>query len=200
MSNKIFFTADCHFGHEFISKKRGFDSVEEHDAFLIEQWNRTVNDGDRIYILGDFIFNTVEPEQYLKQLKGEKYLILGNHDRIGNHNEKSFLKYVHWIKDYFVLKIKNGDNIPSTKIVLCHYPFSVWDSDHYGSLNFFGHIHRECRHKPLQPLPNRCNVGVDVWNYMPVEYNEILEKLKDNGLYKKDYKEELKNADAEGVY
>lgn len=198
--NKIFFTSDTHFGHEFISKKRGFDSIQDHDETLIKNWNSRIDNGDRIYILGDFIFNTVEPNQYLKELNGEKFLILGNHDRIGKHNEEIYKKYLVWIKDYFVLKIKNGINIPSTKIVLSHYPFEVWDSDHYGSLSFFGHIHRECRHKPLQKLPNRCNVGVDVWDFVPVELNEIINKLKTDGLYKKDYREELKKADEEGIY
>jgi len=195
--NRIYFTADTHFGHQLMAKKRGFATVEEHDTEIIEKWNSQIDGGDRVYILGDMIWNGVEPADILKQLNGEKYLIEGNHDRIGKHNEAIFLKYVKWIKDYFVLKIKNGDNIPSTKIVLCHYPFEIWDADHYGSFHLFGHIHGRCRHKPLSSLPNRMDVGVDTNDLYPYEWTEILEKFKKTGMYKKDYREELAKADEE---
>lgn len=195
--NKIYFISDTHFGHQFISKKRGFVTVEEHDNFLIDNWNKTVDNGDRIYILGDFIWSDVEPETILKRLNGQKYLIQGNHDRINNHTESKFLRYVNWIKDYFVLKIKVGANIPSIKIVLFHYPIEVWDSDHYGSFHLFGHIHEKCRHKEMSELPNRFNVGADVINYTPIEWEEILKKLKETGMWKKDYREELKMVDLE---
>lgn len=194
--NNIYFIADTHFSHIMMSKMRGFDSVEEHDETIIKAWNDTVDNGDRIYILGDFIWNGADTEYILKQLNGEKFLITGNHDRIGKHNETVFLKYVRWIKYYFVLKIKNGSDIPSTKIVLSHYPFEVWDSDHYGSLHFHGHIHGYCRHKPLQNLPNRFDAVVRRDNgWKPFEYNWIIQYLKENDLYKKDYKEELRIAD-----
>jgi len=198
--NKIFFIADTHFGHDFIAKKRGFGSTAEHDETIINAWNSKVDNGDRVYIIGDFIWNGVDPEFILKQLNGEKYLITGNHDRIGKHNEAIFLKYVKWIKDYFVLKIKNGDNIPSTKIVLFHHPIEVWDSDHYGSFHLYGHVHGYCRHKPLRPLPNRFDVGVrEMDGWKPYEWEQIIFILKCIGLWKKDYREELKQADEEGL-
>lgn len=193
--NKIYFCSDTHFGHEFISKKRGFSRIEDHDQFLIDNWNSRVDSGDRIYILGDFIWNKVDPEPILKQLKGEKYFITGNHDRIGQHNEKIFLKYLHWIKTEFMLKIKQGENIPSIRIFMHHFPFEVWDVDHYGSFHCHGHIHGFCRHKPLSKMPNRYDVGVEPNNYYPIEWEEILQKLKDTGLYKKDYREELAKQD-----
>jgi len=194
--NKIYFIADTHFGHDFIARKRGFSSTSEMNETLIKAWNETVDNGDRIYILGDFIWNGDDPEYILKQLNGEKYLILGNHDRIGKHNEAVFLKYVRWIKDYFVLKLKNGNNIPSIKIVLSHYPFEVWDADHYGSFHLYGHVHGYCRHKPLRLLPNRFDVGVCVeFGWKPYEWESIVECLKIGDMFKKDYKEELAKAD-----
>lgn len=197
--NKIYFIADPHFGHEFVSKKRGFPTVEEHDNTLIENWNKVVDNGDRIYILGDFIWTNIEPSSILTKLNGQKYVIQGNHDKINPHTEQKFLKYVNWIKDYFVLKIKVGPNIPSIRIVLFHYPIEVWDADHYGSFHLFGHIHKECRHKEMSVLPNRFNVSADVINFTPIEWEEILKKLNEAGLWKKDYREELKLADEEGI-
>lgn len=48
---------------------------------LIARWNATVKDTDDVYILGDFIYKAKKPAiWYLKQLKGRKHLIQGNHD------------------------------------------------------------------------------------------------------------------------
>ena len=54
---KIFFTSDLHFGHENVLKmdNRPFKTVDEMDAELIKRWNKKVNKGDIVYVLGDFI-------------------------------------------------------------------------------------------------------------------------------------------------
>ena len=47
---------------------------------LIANWNRKVHGNDTVYILGDMFFRTTDPEPILRQLKGKKHLITGNHD------------------------------------------------------------------------------------------------------------------------
>lgn len=74
------FIGCLHFGHKFISKLRGFDSSEEHDALLIETWNKVVNKRDKVFILGDITMETDEYYPYLDELKGSKHVVLGNHD------------------------------------------------------------------------------------------------------------------------
>ena len=60
---------------------RPFDSVEEMDKALIALWNRKVNSEDLVYVVGDFAYRNEKPfDWYLRQLKGKKYLIVGNHD------------------------------------------------------------------------------------------------------------------------
>ena len=79
-----FFTSDLHFGHENVIPlcNRPFSSAEEMDEFLIEKWNKSVHRNDNVYLLGDVIFrSTKSPEYYLDRLKGEKHLIIGNHDK-----------------------------------------------------------------------------------------------------------------------
>lgn len=81
---QIFFIADTHFGHANVLKhdKRPFADIEAHDKSLIENWNRVLNDDDECYILGDVSW--LKPEQtveILKQLRGKKHLIIGNHDK-----------------------------------------------------------------------------------------------------------------------
>ena len=47
---------------------------------MIENWNCRVRGNDTVYILGDMFFRSVNVEEILKQLKGKKCAIVGNHD------------------------------------------------------------------------------------------------------------------------
>ena len=78
----IWFTSDLHFGHRNILKfcKRPWDTVEEMDEGLIQNWNRVVGKDDLVFNLGDFAFATNGRwKELLSQLNGHHYLILGNH-------------------------------------------------------------------------------------------------------------------------
>lgn len=50
------------------------------DRTIIVNWNSRVTDRDDVYILGDFSHKSEDSIQYLRQLKGQKHLIIGNHD------------------------------------------------------------------------------------------------------------------------
>ena len=77
-----YYIADTHFGHDNIRRlsNRPFDSVEEMDKTIIENWNSKIADSDDVYILGDFSYKSKDPIEYLKKLNGRKHLIIGNHD------------------------------------------------------------------------------------------------------------------------
>ena len=79
-----YFISDPHFGNENVRDlcHRPFLSVEEMDEYMIRAWNKTVHKNDQVYILGDLIFRAKNPpDYYLESLKGEKHLIIGNHDK-----------------------------------------------------------------------------------------------------------------------
>ena len=80
---------------------------------IIENWNSCVQKNDEVYILGDMFWYNDEAPEILKQLKGKKYLILGNHDRIN----VDMAKYFVWC-DKKLVTIKDGED----KLVLCHFP------------------------------------------------------------------------------
>jgi len=91
MSN-VFFISDLHLGHKAIlqfAPSRGGTSVEEHDEWLMEQWNHVVQKRDVVWVLGDVAF-TKEALPILRYMKGQKHLILGNHDR---YPLDEYLKY-----------------------------------------------------------------------------------------------------------
>jgi len=176
--NNTFFTADTHFGHynpktgTGILKwtKRPFDTIEEHDTTLTENWNNTVSRKDKIYILGDFAWR--DHMRYLSRLNGKKILILGNHDKMSQECYNQFTE-VHPMLD---LKI-NGK-----RIFLCHYPMWSWagschcfkeGSPYLGHL--FGHVHgRSC---DIEKSRLAFDVGVDAWGLRPVSLDIVETKL-----------------------
>ena len=76
----LFFIGDTHFGHHKIAVLRGFGSVQEHDEYLIEQWNATVRKRDTVWHLGDVLFGK-HSFACLERLNGTKKLVAGNHDQ-----------------------------------------------------------------------------------------------------------------------
>jgi calcineurin-like phosphoesterase family protein len=122
------FIADLHFGHENMAKHRGFPSAEEQDEFIVSQWNKTVSKRDVTYILGDV---TMEKANYdiLNRLNGKKYVILGNHDKIG-HTRK-LLEYVDSVAGMTQYK----------GIFLTHCPVHPMEMGYRVKYNIHGHIH-----------------------------------------------------------
>ena len=85
---KRYCTADIHYNHARIIGycDRPFKDVKTMQRALIKNWNDTVeSEDDIVYIVGDMWMgknNVQKLEHFLKQLKGRKVLILGNHDDI----------------------------------------------------------------------------------------------------------------------
>lgn len=186
----IFYTADLHFGHANILKycNRPFQNVEEMDEQLIKNWNSVISaKGDTVYILGDFSFYKDQQKtiNVLNRLNGsEKHLILGNHD-------------VHmkaWVKEKFTsCEYYKEIYIPDTEgyggkqfVVLMHYAMKVFNKCHHGAIQLFGHSHGTILGNSQQ-----LDVGVDCWNYTPVSYTQIKEKLSTLPLYKQNIENEI---------
>lgn len=170
----IYYISDPHFGHANIIRlcSRPFDSVEEMDKVIMENWNLRVSDSDDIYILGDLMFrNTRPPEYYLERLKGRKHLMVGNHDRI-------------WMKDFDAAKyFESIDNLlyivdEGRQVVMCHYPMMTWPHAKR-SFMVFGHIHNnfDADYWPfIERSELMLNAGVEVNGYMPVTLDEMKER------------------------
>lgn len=133
-----YYISDLHFGCQ--NKFEG--RTLEYDQKIIDNWNRTVTNGDNVYIIGDIgrIGNNKDNEYLCKcisVLKGKKTLILGNHD--------DELKDVR-LRQLFVeicerKEIIDNYNGISHKLVLYHYPEVFWANQHKGSILIYGHLH-----------------------------------------------------------
>jgi len=167
MTDNVFFTSDTHFGHtKMLEIRTRFKTLDEMNETMIENWNSVIGAHDRVYHLGDFGFcSGSEIERIRRQLNGNIFLILGNHDKLNGKQKGLF----GWVKDYHYFEVNEQ------KIALFHYACRTWRSSHRGSWSLYGHSHGN-----LADDPNALSldVGVDCWNFFPVSFEQITERMK----------------------
>lgn len=140
-----YYIADCHFFHEGLNEKmdkRGFESVQAMNEYMIEKWNQKVRRNDEVVILGDFSWgNAEETNDLLDRLHGKLYMIRGNHDYFLQKSDFRAERFV-WIKSYAEMQ----DN--QRKVILCHYPVMCYNGqyrlDRKGNPRtymLYGHVH-----------------------------------------------------------
>lgn len=166
----VWFTADLHFGHTNIMRysRRPFTTVEEMDEALVQRWAARVSPQDTVYVLGDVSFYKADKTRELvARLPGQKFLILGNHDR----DESTLKKLFGWMKDLYTLKVPDPDAKEGVqRIVLCHYAMRTWNRSHHGSWHLYGHSHGSL---PDDACLCSFDVGVDASSFAPVSYEEV---------------------------
>ena len=169
----IYFTSDTHFGHENVISfsNRPFENLEEMEKVLIENWNARVRPNDDIYIIGDFAWRAKHDHiiNVLKRLNGQKHLILGNHDRKYLDFDDFRASFVEIEKQLEVF-VENRQ-----RLVLCHYPMAEWHQYHRGIYHIHGHLHNRKDEAFLYLKDkNALNAGVDINNFMPVTFEELI--------------------------
>ncbi|MBB4034922.1 calcineurin-like phosphoesterase family protein [Dysgonomonas hofstadii] len=191
-AEKIFFTSDTHFGHDWIINfnNRPYQTKEEMDCALIENWNKVVPADGLTFVLGDIGFTSDKRiVDIFDQLNGEKILIRGNHD--DNYTESTLNHIFTEIHD--LLYIRVTDNIASKfyYMVLCHYPMLDWQSSFRGTWQLFGHLHtrelEEFETFKTRLFAQQYDVGVDGNDFRPVSFYElrdIMEKQKEDKIFK----------------
>jgi calcineurin-like phosphoesterase family protein len=170
--------SDTHWFHKNIIKYCG--RHENHNTIMIDRWNKVVGPQDVILHLGDLVF-TGRPElqaaffdDVAPQLQGDKYLILGNHDK------------KQWIKWYesagfkviqpFNMKYKGYD------VSFDHYPTPKGLIEKgqrhirvHGHIHNNGYQHIHSSHKERKRYGN-VNVSVEMIDYTPQPIERVLDK------------------------
>jgi len=183
----VFLTADTHFGHVNICKftnydgsnTRPWDDVAEMDEDMVQRWNDTVGPKDKVYHLGDAVINRKNLAIF-DRLNGDKVLIKGNHD-IFKLND--YTKYFRDIRAYHVM---NG-------CILSHIPVHKESIARFGA-NIHGHLHANRVMKIVGAYtdgtlirskdeidPDYYCVSVEHTDYRPVLFEEVIQKIKDQG-------------------
>jgi calcineurin-like phosphoesterase family protein len=151
---------DLHLGHKAIlhfSPQRGGSNVDEHNEWIIHQWNSTVkHKNDMVWVMGDVAFS-LEALKLVGRLKGYKRLVRGNHDQQSTEN------YLEYFNNVFGIVKHNG-------LWLSHAP--IHPRELRGKFNVHGHVHQNT-------IPDRryFNVSVEALNGIPIKLTEIKERL-----------------------
>lgn len=161
--------SDLHFGHKNILKYsgalRGGTTSEEHDEWIISQWNSVVKKCDLVYVLGDAAFN-LEHYKKFKRMKGQKMLARGNHDV---NNVRHLTEY---FADVFGIMSYRGT------FWLSHAP--IHPAELRGRFNIHGHVHQNSILGPDgQPDRRYINACVEMSYGVPQSLDALFERYKD---------------------
>ena len=175
MSN-IFLIGCTHFGHENMYKflnrdgtrvRHEFADAKEGDEAMVERWNKTVQKGDKVYVLGDVAFHKTHLAT-IGKLNGSKILVKGNHD---NLQLAEYAKYFRDVRAYHRLV---------DDLVLSHvpvHPQSLWsERNNKYWINIHAHLHSGAVMNSLDnSLPDYryFSVCVERINYTPISLEEI---------------------------
>lgn len=167
-----FTIADLHFGHfgiiTFENGRVQFKTTEEHDQFIIDNWNAVVKPQDKVYVLGDVAMNR-RCISTIDRCNGKKILIKGNHDE--PFKLKEFTPYFEDVKAYKIFS--------KEKVILSHIPIHPQCMTRW-RLNIHGHLHDDfIFESPLVSVPDsfyKC-VSCEQINYTPVKIEDLINDM-----------------------
>lgn len=190
MSRPTFILSDTHFDDiDMVSildgntePLRPFSSVEEHDEYIIDAWNKTVPKDAKVYLLGDISMTKKGLEKVARLNGSRKILIKGNHDVYGIHD---YLKYFKDVRATHRLThpLCNG-------ILLSHipvHPMCLGEKAH--KISIHGHIHsRIVLRDKYYPTDGTMEidrryycVSAERLNYIPIELDTVMNILFGEG-------------------
>ena len=176
----IYVTSDLHLNHTNILKyeteSRPFDSLEEMNQTIVNNWNSVVKNSDIVYVLGDFILGNPEcVPDFLSQLNGTIILIRGNHDSASK---------IRLYQEYGI-RVENIEYIQYKGLyfILLHFPlvnnefFELLTQNNSECVLLYGHLHGLA---PKGYYKNTYHVGMDTNNLTPISLEQIWLKIKEN--------------------
>jgi len=170
----IWFTSDLHFCHdrEFIYKPRGFNSIEEHDEKILQNFKDTIQNDDLLFILGDLMLNNNEKGiELINQIPGFKKIILGNHDSLKR------IELYHKLYKTSILGYADILKYGKKFYYLSHYPTLVANENDKVIWCLHGHTHS--KEKFSTAAACNYNVALDAHNNYPVSIDQINEEIRD---------------------
>lgn len=173
---------------EFIWKKRGFNSIQEHVDGVAHIINEFVKPTDTLIVLGDGFLNATDElvTNWWNRINclNVKY-IFGNHESCMGRLYKNavFAKYNENIEVYPFKILPNveilGNYIESyingQDITFSHFPLAIWNNSHHLAWNLHSHNHGSfAASLPDCPAPKRLDCG---WDVLKRPYN--MREIKD---------------------
>ena len=169
----IYITSDTHFNHANILKyeaeTRPFETVEEMNETIINNWNSVVAEDDTIYVCGDMFMGMLDKiEPIINRLKGKIILVRGNHDTKNR------------LEIYKTLGIEIHDiayiSYKGRFFILCHFPIASQEfinmvrKDNSEVVVLYGHIHSNA---PKGYVDGTYHIGIDTNDLTPISLEQI---------------------------
>ena len=181
--------------------RRGFTSVEQHDAEIIRNWNNKANSETVGFLLGDNLFGKNGHEEFprlLNQLAFKRlYIMSGNHHAGWKHLFDSCEENVYTTQNgSTVIFIPNYVEayINGQAVVMCHYPVLSWNGAGHGAWMLFSHVHGSLQNSELGRLYLEKGgfvkeVSVEVCP-SPMTYGEISAEMRNKPKFETDHHDE----------
>lgn len=171
MNGRTWVYSDPHFYHKnivnFTVDDKGtklrplWDDAEQMTEDMITWYNEMVDNGDRVYILGDVAFTVSNIQQAVSRLKGRKCLVPGNHD------PKKLKKYIDLFDDVRGYVQRKG-------FIMSHIPIHPGSLGRWG-VNVHGHTHSSVVYtEDGEPDPRYFCACVEQTNFRPILLDTIL--------------------------
>lgn len=159
--------ADTHFGHANII--RYCNRPIDHDRKMLSAWKRLIKKNDQVLHLGDLcVWYGFRRNHWLKEcykLKGDKYIIWGNHDVDQKLTKSTFEKRTGF---KVIPEFRQGD------VFFSHEPTQdtgLW------TVNIHGHVHNHAPFGLYQRSGNNLfNASIEGMNYRPWRLGDILKR------------------------
>lgn len=173
---KIWILSDLHLGQTsgVILKGRGFQTMEEHDAFIRKYWMENISNQDLVINLGDSNFQDPSGDFFREFAKwpAKRHIFLwGNHV---SGAKQEYLKLCYSITneayEIYPLHLDNitfvGNNleakIDNQWIVFSHFPYAIFNNCLKGFISLCGHSHNTFPQTRLESkAPRILDCGVE---------------------------------------
>lgn len=176
---KTYFTSDFHLGSSNVIEysHRPFENVGHMNDVLIRHVNQILDKHDVLFHVGDFMlagydrhvikhdYSDIKMETYLDQIKPHIILLNGNHDADHNCHAMCNCAYINLNRNWKNISVSHlplTKSYKSLKIHLCGHVHKKWLVNFDKNTNVLN-----------------INVGVDVWDYRPVDNVTLVKVIED---------------------
>lgn len=167
-----YLTSDLHLDHGNIIEycNRPFDSVEDMNEVLVENWNSIIDTGDEVLFGGDLTIssNTADLLDWFDRLNGNLVFIIGNHDGTVLDTLDNVSFFEHYQFEY-------GDH----RFYAVHDPLDA--PANFSGWVLHGHHHNNWpdEYPFVNPVDRRVNLSVELIDYAPITMSTLLECIRE---------------------
>lgn len=160
-----------------ISVTRDFETIDEMNSAIVNNFNEVIGPDDTLIMLGDVAFGGFDNiGKFLDRLVCKNiHLIFGNHDHHLERNkddiQNRFISCQHYLEV----------NINDSNFVLCHYPLQSWNGLNKGVIHLHGHVHLP-EHRKFGN-GKKMDVGVDGNGLNPYLIDDIIKIMDKRDIF-----------------